>query len=324
MRENLSTTIQRTIKWLVPALLLFAFVFALDQTNDAQVVITDPELANEALLVDLHERGYFANTFSYTVARVAVAFGVDIQPGAYALKKGMGPFSFLAAVIAPEYTYVNVEAGLRREQTAAVVGKQLGWSEEEKALFINDKPLCSFTGGEGYFFPGVYLVSKHESPVDLRLRMEQRLNDALAELSSEKTTSVLNVRQILTIASLIQREAAGKHDMKLISGVIWNRLFDEMPLQIDATLQYVKAEGTETPGWPMVKPKDKSLDSPYNTYQNKGLPPGPIANPSLAAIEAALNPIDTTCLYYIHDRSRTIRCATTYEAHKRNISYYLK
>jgi UPF0755 protein len=324
MRGNLSSAIQRTITWLVPALLLFAITFAISETHGEKVVVTDPELANEALLVDLYERGYFANAFSYNVARVAVALGVDIGPGAYTLKKGMGPFSFLAAAIAPEYKYVTVEEGLRREQVAESVAKQLKWTDDEKVAFLNEKPLCSFSGGEGYFFPGVYLVAKDDTPEMLRVRMEQRLEEVMATLTNDETVEVLNVQQILTIASLIQREAAGKHDMKLISGVIWNRLFDEMPLQIDATLQYVKAEKDNSVWWPIVKPKDKSLDSPYNTYKNKGLPPGPIANPGLAAIEAALDPIDTTCLYYIHDRTRTIHCAETYEAHKRNISYYLK
>lgn len=324
MRRNISSSIQRTMTWLIPALLLFAVTFAMSETHGDRVVVTDPELANEALLVDLYERGYFANAFSYHVARVAVALGVEIDAGAYMLKKGMGPFSFLAAVIAPEYTYVTVEEGLRREQVAESVAKQLKWTEDDKIAFLNEKPICSFRGGEGYFFPGVYLVAKDDTPEMLRVRMEQRLYEVLATLTNEDSVEVLNVRQILTIASLIQREAAGKHDMKLISGVIWNRLFDEMPLQIDATLQYVKADQDNTTWWPIVKPKDKSLNSPYNTYKNKGLPPGPIANPGRAAIEAALNPLDTTCLYYIHDRTRTIRCAETYEAHKRNISYYLK
>lgn len=326
MQKTFLISIQRTLQWLVPALLLFAFVYAMSESQEETIFITEPEVANEALVTELYDHGYFANWFSYAIAKTAVSFGVDVNPGAYAFKKGMGPFAFLAAVSAPEYIYVRVEEGLRREQVADSVAKQLSWSEEQKADFLNERPLCSFTGGEGYFFPGVYLVSKDETPRALREKMAERLDEALQSLTDDETVAVLNVPQILTIASLIQREAAGAHDMKLISGVIWNRLFDEMPLQIDATLQYVKAEQDEQTKtwWPIVKPKDKALESPYNTYKNKGLPPGPIANPGLAAIEAALNPIDTSCLYYIHDKTRTIHCASTYEAHKRNISYYLK
>jgi UPF0755 protein len=323
MSRPLTDNFQRVLKWLIPAVVVFVIVYAISESKGEQLVLTEPTLSDEALLTDLYERGYFANALSYNVVRIAVALGVDVDPGAFSLKKGMGAFSFLAAVSAPEYTYITVQEGLRREQVAETVGKALDWSKEEKERFVNELPLCAYTGGEGFFFPGVYLVHKTETPEMIRERMAQRLNEAFEELANEQTTAVLNVRQILTIASLIQREAAGKGDMKLISGVIWNRLFQEMPLQIDATLQYVKAEES-TVWWPQVKSEDKYLESPYNTYENKGLPPGPIANPGIAAIEAALNPLDTTCLFYIHDNSRNIHCASTYEAHKRNISYYLK
>ena len=109
--------------------------------------------------------------------------------------------------------------------------------------------------------------------------------------------------------------------MKLISGIIWNRIFSGMKLQIDATLQYAK--GSEEDGWwEKVNPKDKNIDSPYNTYLHKELPPSPIANPGLAAIEAAYNPQKTSCLFYMHDKNRIIHCAKTYEEHKKNIQKY--
>ena len=90
---------------------------------------------------------------------------------------------------------------------------------------------------------------------------------------------------------------------------------------MDATLQYVK--GTENAWWPTVASKDKHIDSPYNTYKNKGLPPSPIANPGLAAITAALNPSTTDCLYYLHSNDR-IYCSKTYKEHKEKIEKYLK
>jgi UPF0755 protein len=316
-------TIGKTVKWLIPAAIVFALVYAVSESREPALVVTEQVASEDVVLEDLYERGYFANALSYNIVRIAVTLGFDMEPGAYSLTKGMGAFSFLSAVSAPEYVYITVQEGLRREQVAKIVGDKLDWSQAERERFMNDLPLCAFTGGEGYFFPGVYLVHKNETPEMVRERMLQRLKESFEELAGEQTTRVLNLHQILTIASLIQREAAGKGDMRLISGVIWNRLFQEMPLQIDATLQYVKAEDAEK-WWPQVRSDDKYLESPYNTYQNKGLPPGPIANPGLAAIEAALNPLDTKCLFYIHDNSRNIHCASTYEAHKRNISYYLK
>jgi len=98
--------------------------------------------------------------------------------------------------------------------------------------------------------------------------------------------------------------------------VIWNRLFIDMPLQLDASLQYAKANNPyEDNWWPAVRPEDKFIDSPFNTYQNKGLPPEPIANPSVDAIVATLNPRVTDCIYYFHSATREYYCSVTYEDH---------
>jgi UPF0755 protein len=109
--------------------------------------------------------------------------------------------------------------------------------------------------------------------------------------------------------------------MKLISGIIWNRIFKGMKLQMDATLQYAK--GNEEEGWwKEVNPEDKKIDSSYNTYLHVGLPPAPIANPGIAAIDAAYNPEKTECLFYLHDKKGKIHCSRTYEEHKKNIAIY--
>ncbi len=148
----------------------------------------------------------------------------------------------------------------------------------------------------------------------------------ISEKSAEKTKIVkspddLDLDTAIRIASIIQREAAGPHDMRLISGIIWNRMAKGMSLELDATLQYVK--GTEDNWWPSVKSKDKYLDSPYNTYKYKGVPPGAISNPSIDAINSVYNPQKTDCIFYLHARNRQIHCSKTYEQHLANIRAYL-
>jgi len=128
----------------------------------------------------------------------------------------------------------------------------------------------------------------------------------------------------LRLASIVQREAAGKQDMPLIAGILWNRLLKEMKLEVDATVQYARGK-TETGWWAPIKPSDiGEIDSPYNTYKYQGLPPHPISNPGIDAIEAVLNPTETDCLYYLHDDNRQIYCAATYEEHVANIEKYLR
>ena len=111
--------------------------------------------------------------------------------------------------------------------------------------------------------------------------------------------------------------------MRLISGIMWNRLFADMNLQIDATLQYAKASNRATNNWwPKVAPVDKYIKSAYNTYTYKGLPPAPIANPSVAAILAALNPVNTPCLYYFNDKAGDFHCSESYAEHVKLLKKY--
>ncbi len=327
MREKLSASLQNTLKWLVPLLLIFAIFYAVSETKQRQVVVLSDDKTSAEIVEELNDRGYFANGISYFILKLAVKAGFDIESGGFSLEDKMGPFSMLAALASPEYKYVAINEGLRKEEVAEIFAEKLNWDEKKKQEFAENYPICLLDNLEGYFFPGKYLVHKNDSVYEIRNQMEEKLNETVEEIVETKysttTEGVLNLEQIITIASLIQREAAGKNDMKLISGIIWNRIFNDMPLQIDATLQYVKGSD-ENGWWPPVRADDKYLESPYNTYQEDGLPPGPISNPGKAAIEAALSPNDTKCLFYLHDRNRVIHCATTYDAHKRNVSYYLK
>jgi UPF0755 protein len=168
------------------------------------------------------------------------------------------------------------------------------------------------------------VVPKDTTGLELKQMMLERFNTKMSSEGIEVDIRKNNfdTDTILTIASIIQREAGSKSDMYLVSGIIWNRIFTNMSLQMDATLQYAK--GTAENGWwPKVVPDDKYIESPYNTYKNKGLPPSPIANPGFAAIHAALHPKETECIFYFH-KNRKNYCSKTYEEHKRKIDLYLK
>lgn len=207
--------------------------------------------------------------------------------------------------------------GDRKEQVAKNFGDILKWKPSEREHFLELVTASEPALGEGTLFPGRYVVDVKANPTVVAEAVRTRFT---TEVSARYPSSV--ARQVpfadaLTIASLLEREAYTFSDMRLISGVIWNRLFAEKPLQLDATLQYAKADASQTGvWWPVVKPDDKFIESPYNTYANTGLPPGPIANPSATAILAALNPVATDCLYYFHDTDGTIYCSKTYEEHK--------
>lgn len=205
--------------------------------------------------------------------------------------------------------------GERKEEIAAHFGKILGWSKEEREVFLANIIEASPQLEEGKFFPGRYTVSKEVSPEEVAELIQTRFREEILSRYSTTTESQVPLADALTLASLLEREAYDFTDMRIISGIIWNRIFADMNLQIDATLQYAKGKRSDQPWWPKVTPRDKYIDSSYNTYEHPGLPPTPIANPSVESILAALNPKKTDCLYYFHDRNAGFHCSPTYEGH---------
>jgi len=302
---------------------VFYFISGTAQTSsEKEIVFVERDTDSKTILETLQEKGFIKNRLTYHTISALSNFVESIEPGGYVLPKNLNAVAIHAALSEPAYKYVAVIEGMRKEEIAERFGNALDWEEEKIQEFKGKYPVCSFSGREGFMAPGDYLVSGDATIQSIQSEMEARFKEKIDELTEKEKESIFDLNQVVTIASLIQREAAGKRDMRLISGVIWNRILVGMPLQIDATLQYVK--GDDELWWPRVNSEDKFLDSPYNTYQTEGLPPGPIANPGRAALEAALNPSETNCIFYLHDANRNIHCATTYDGHLDNIKRYLK
>ena len=152
---------------------------------------------------------------------------------------------------------------------------------------------------EGYLFPDTYIIKQDESPKDIVKAMISRFEEAFKEALKETNMKVSDedVETIITIASMIEKEARVDKERPLISSVISNRVSKGMKLQIDATVIYALGEHVET-----VLNKHLEIDSPYNTYKINGLPIGPISNPGMPSILAALKPASTDYLFYVLEK----------------------
>ena len=221
----------------------------------------------------------------------------------------------------PSFIKVTIPPGLRKEEIATILGTSLKWTPDQEQEFLNASTSLNYP--EGIYFPDTYLIPPNESPATTANRLVSTFNEQFAPYQKAALAQNVKWTTVLIIASIIQREAASSSDMALISGIIWNRLNSKMPLDIDSTVQYARGD-TSTGWWAPIAVSDLKIDSPYNTYTNKGLPPYPIDNPGLDAINAAVNPASTTCLYYLHDLSRTIHCADTYQEQQANVAQYLQ
>ncbi|NBI06709.1 endolytic transglycosylase MltG [Senegalia massiliensis] len=165
------------------------------------------------------------------------------------------------------------------------------FSKEYK--FLNDIP--EKMNMEGYLYPNTYQIYKDSTEYEIIKRMLDEFNNKYNEIIKNKEIPLdLSVYELITLASLVEREAKVDKDRNLVSSVIYNRLKIDMPLQIDATIQYALENRKEK-----LTYDDLEVDSIYNTYKNKGLPVGPICSPGIESINASLNPENTDYIFYV-------------------------
>ncbi|MFA6375847.1 MAG: endolytic transglycosylase MltG [Candidatus Paceibacterota bacterium] len=248
----------------------------------------------------------------------------EAEAGGYKLSKKMN-VAQIAAVLKqkPYMEWVVIPEGLRKEEVAAILGGALGWTRAQEDKWAAVDTQTKADNVEGVYFPDTYLIPVDEASLDVAKRLVAKFNEKFAVYLPEFSAQNIKWTTGLTLASIVQREAANAGQMPLVAGILWNRLEQGMALNVDATLQYARGDAGKG-WWAPISVRDKQIDSPYNTYKNKGLPPHPICNPGIAAIEAVLKPEKTDCLYYLHDAGGAIHCAKTYEEHQANIEKYLK
>ncbi len=171
---------------------------------------------------------------------------------------------------------------------------------------------------EGYLFPDTYQFVKGMTPDEILTRMVARMRERVsADVLATARARDLSFHRLLTLASIIEKEAVDRSEMPLISAVFWNRLRLEMPLQADPTVQYAVGKERQR-----LTRDDLLVESPFNTYRRVGLPPGPIASPSLAAIRAAVNPAAVGYLYFVAIDERHHQFSTTLADHNAAVAKY--
>ncbi|XKT74246.1 MAG: endolytic transglycosylase MltG [Patescibacteria group bacterium UBA2163] len=166
---------------------------------------------------------------------------------------------------------------------------------------------------EGYLFPDTYLFAPGASAEAVIAAMRDNFDTKIETISEKISVFGKPLGEVVIMASLLEKEARQFKTMQIVAGILWNRISIGMPLQVDAVFGYIFNTKTFSPTFDQLE-----TDSPYNTYLYTGLPPGPIANPGLAALEAAVTPQDVPYLYYLTGSDGTMHYAETFEKHKAN------
>ncbi|GHA36287.1 aminodeoxychorismate lyase [Streptomyces tauricus] len=216
-----------------------------------------------------------------------------------------------------------IPEGYRTGQVYAAMDKALalpaGSSKKSLAKARLKLPNDASGNPEGYLFPATYPLDKKSTPVSLLTYMVDTANKKFGggTVTAGAERNAMNVYQTVTVASIVQAEAATKADMGKVARVIYNRLDRGMPLQMDSTINYALNRSTLR-----TSENDTQLESPYNTYARMGLPPTPIANPGEEAMRAAVAPTQGDWLYFVTVKRGDTRFTADYEEHKKNVAEF--
>lgn len=274
----------------------------------------------------LYQSGLVRSPFAFKIYLQLTNSTKIIKPGEYTLKKNQDLREIVKKLLeGPDEVWVTIPEGLRREEIALRVADQL--ELEESASFIREFMEAS-DKLEGYLFPDTYLF-----PRDIKAEQVVRiLNGTFEEKYAEiaKNQEKRKKSDIVKMASIIEREAREDNERPVISGILWKRYDSEgWLIQADATVQYVLGSINCTVNdkncnwWPIPKKKDLEIDSPFNTYLYKSLPPTPISNPGSSSLKASIYPQESEYWFYIHGKDGNVRFARNLEEHNANIAKYI-
>lgn len=305
--------------------------------GDPLVVTVPPGSSAWEIGTLLAQRGLVADPRAFSVAASWLGVGGQLQAGEYRLSPGTTVTALVRSLQQGRDRLVRVAIpeGRRAEEVAEIIAATGVAGQDELLRLINQGTLPNLDTGrppgstlEGYLFPDTYLVPPDfGAAAFISLLGETFDRKVPPALRAQSSTHGLTFHQALVLASIVERETAVPEERALIAGVFLNRLQAGIPLAADPTIQYALAldplQRRQSGWWKReLTLEDIAVTSPFNTYRTPGLPPAPICNPGLAAIEAVLHPQATDYLFFVARPDGTHAFAATFDEHQRNIARY--
>lgn len=260
----------------------------------------------DSIVKRLYQEGFIRHPWAFKLLLYKEGIKGKIQAGDFRLSPSMSALEIGQTLTHGTLDYwVTLIEGWRSEEIAAELG--LAASEFKKH--------------EGFLFPDTYLIPKNASSAAVIKILKNNFNKKIAAIIPKLEKTGLTLRQVIILASIVEREAKLAEDRPIVAGILLKRWQNNWPLQADATVQYIL--GKEGNWWPKINKADLKAKSFYNTYLYSGLPPGPICNPGLATIKAVVDPQKTDYWFYLSDSQGKMHYAKTIEQHHQNIIQYL-
>jgi UPF0755 protein len=277
-------------------------------------VVTGASL--KSIGTDLEREHYIRSRVLFSTLVTFLGGENSISPGDYYLAPGEGVLGVARQIAKGDHKLLPIKVTIPEGENVRDMKEVL---IEKLPEFDGEVFVLSARQFEGYLFPETYFFYPKATPEDVIREMRAMFERKTKGLFTETALRGRSEKDIVVMASIIEREAHGENDRATIAGILWKRLAQGMALQVDATVAFANQVREAD-----LRKSHFKLDSPYNTYVYKGLPPGPIANPGIEALTAALAPNETPYLYYLHDTRGTIHYAKTYAEHQKNIAKYLR
>ena len=283
--------------------------------TSSKIFVIEPGETLDGIINNLSKEKLIRNRVVFYLIVKQKGIERKIQAGDFRLSPSMN-----AVAIAEELTHgtldiwVTIPEGLRKEEIAEILSDKLGVSETEFNQLAE----------EGYLYPDTYLVPKGATASQVIDILTAHMDQNYAKVEDRARAKGLTKHEVLTLASLVEREASGADDRQEIANIIYKRLKEDWPLQIDATIQYALGyQPAEKKWWTqrLTQAHYKEVKSPYNTYLNQGLPPGPIGAPRIESLEAVVNADPTTKnWFYYHDKNGRVYFTEDLGEHEDNSS----
>lgn len=268
------------------------------------------------LASELKSKNIIKSPFIFKSFSVLFGGTKGIMAGDYLLKERETSFSLAQRMnkgnFQLELIKITLPEGLNIYEMAEIISSKL--TRISKDVFIDKAKEL-----EGYLFPDTYIFQTNTGVYTVIETLQKNYQDKIKTLADLIKTFGKSESDIIKMASIVEEEARTEETRRIIAGILWKRLALNMPLQVDASFKYINGKGTKD-----LTLDDLKIDSPYNSYLYKGLPPTPICNPGLDSIKATLTPIKTDYLYFLTDSGGNMHYAKTHQEHLLNKKLYLE
>ncbi|MES2623227.1 MAG: endolytic transglycosylase MltG [Patescibacteria group bacterium] len=293
----------------------YAFNTAVQPEVTPTIVDIPPGASLQKVTNILDDSNLIASPFLFRTSMIMGGLESSIKSGEYTFSKPIVMAEMIERIVKGKYEYVPVRLIIREGENAHTVAESMATLFPKLSTTTTAIELAK---REGKLFPETYMFAPFATLEEIVTTIDTEYEKRIARFRSDIASSTHTELEILTIASILENEVPEKNDMKMVAGIIYNRLKDSMPLQMDSTVGYITNKASLE-----LTLDDLKIDSPYNTYAYKGLPPGPIGNPGDVSIEAALHPSVHQYIFFLSDADGVNHYAKTYKEHLNNRKVYL-